>query len=906
MSALEFGLLGPLSVNRDGAPVEVGPRKERTVLLCLLLDVNAVVTTDRISEQVWGDCPPATAKKLIQLYVSHLRERLGRDSIATVPGGYRAEIAPEALDSTRFETLLRDGRAALAAGNAQLAQALFGRALGLWRGPALADLAYDEVAAAEAARLEELRIDCLEERLSALLALGENDEALAEATRLSTTYPQRERLRAIHMVALYRAGRQVEALAVFRDARRALLDQLGLEPGDDLRAVERAILRQDPSLAPAAATPPDPGPRLPAPMTALIGRDRELALLRDLVQRPDVRLLTLAGAGGSGKTRLALAVATECRGLFANGVAVAELGALADPSLVLATTAEALEVGLEGNGSVLDELVGWAQGRELLLVLDNFEHLLSAAPEVVRLVQSCPRLKVLVTSRRVLHVTGEQVFPVDPLALDDASVLFALRAGARDPRASVSADDPDVRAICKHLDGLPLAIELAAARSPTLTPPQLRARLGERLTLLAGGPRDLPARQQTLRATIDWSADLLDDAGRTLLARFAAFPGDASLEATLTVTGCGLDALQSLVHDSMLRRDGNGERARFSMLETMREYALDLLGTGREEAAAAHARYFAGLAESAELRGPAQMRWLETLGEEQHNLRAALDHAAAVGDAELELRLAVALWRYWWLRGYLAEGRARLENALARTPPGSAALRANAYRAVAGLAWAQGHLPTARERGEAGLELAAAHGARTVELACHTVLGLVATAERDFPRARHHLEASRAIAASIGSEEDELVAKMNLGVLAFDAGDPAAAVVLWSDVLDHHRSNGNVEGEGFALLNLGLAAYRLDEMDAAEERFRAAAALFESIGFKERLAHALQGLAAVAADAGRDREAAAALGRAAVLLDETGAGGDGFEAELAREVERALRSRLGDAEFVAAYTDGTR
>lgn len=902
MSSTQYRVLGPLEVERDGVLIRIGAPKERALLLTLLLNGGAVVPIDRIVDALWAGEPPSSAAKLVQLYVSHLRNKLGRGAIETVQSGYRAQIAPLSLDYVRFEQLLREGREAQAAGNARLAVAILSRGLALWRGPALVDVSYDEFAVAEAARLDGLRVDCVEDRLAALLALGEHEDVLAEASRLSAEHPRRERLRGLHMISLYRAGRQVEALEVFRQARTSLLDELGLEPGGDLRAVELAILRQDSALAPAASLSESVAPTLPTALTSLVGRERELRELRDLVLRTDVRLVTLVGAGGSGKTRLALALASESKLFFANGVAIVELSGLSEAALVLPAVAQAVRVGEQPGEQLAQTLAAWATGRELLLVVDNFEQVAEAGPELLRLIEASPRLTVVVTSRRVLHLSGEHVFPVEPLAEIDAASLFVARARALNPRSTVHADDPDVREICRRVDGLPLAIELAASRTHTLSPGQLLERLGERLTLLTGGPHDLPARQQTLRDTLDWSAALLSAGERDMLARLAVFPSDVSLEAAVNVTRGELDTLEGLVTNSMLQRTSVTGRPRFRMLETVREYALELLGDDRQRVAECHARYFGKLAEAADFRGAEQGGWLDALDEEQDNLRAALDHAHVVGDAEMELRMVVALWRFWWLRGHLVEGRSRLEKAIARAPRVAPSLRADVYRGGAGIAWSQGDLVRARELATLGLEAADQSGEGAISLACHTVLGLIARDEGDYGRARMHLEQSGTMARALGREGDEIVAKMNLGSVAFDAGDHAVAVPLWTDVLRYHRASGTPEGQGIALLNLGLAAYRLDQTDDARARFSEAEQLFSEIGFREHLAHALQGMAAVEAADDRNQEAATLLGRAAALLEETGSGASTFDASLAREVEAALRGRLGDREFASAFS----
>ena len=553
------------------------------LLALLLLNADTALSADRIVDALWGESPPASAAKLVQHYVSQLRNKLGRGAIATVPPGYRAHIAAGSLDSLRFEQLLREGRDARQAGNPRLAAAILGRALALWRGAALSDLSQAGFASVEASRLDEARLDCAEERLAALLELGKHEEVLGEAGRLAAEHPHRERIRAVHMVALYRAGRQVEALEAFRAARKGLLEELGLEPGKNLRAVERAILRQDPALA-QEAEPSASAPAPPEPITVLIGRERELGDLRSLALRADVRLVTLVGAGGSGKTRLARAVASESRRHFANGVAFVELAALRESALVLPTIAQELGVTEQARASPLRRpSPRGSRAASSCSSSDNFEQVADAGPELVRLVEAAPRLTVVVTSRRVLHLSGEQVFPVEPLQESDAAALFVARSLALDQRSTVSADDPDVRELCRRLDGLPLAVELAAARTRSLTPSQVLARLGERLTLLTGGPRDLPARQQTLRDTLDWSVALLSPTERTLLARLSVFPGDMSLAAAIAVAGGDLDTFARLVDDSMLQRNSITDPLRFTMLETVRGFALELLGRGARE-----------------------------------------------------------------------------------------------------------------------------------------------------------------------------------------------------------------------------------------------------------------------------------------------------------------------------------
>jgi len=894
--APRYRVLGPLEVATDDAPVAVSAPKERTLLIHLLLHANERISVNRLLSAIWEEQAPSSGPKLVQLYVSNLRKVLGPEAIETTPGGYRLDVATSDLDSLRFIALLDEGRSARVRGHPRVASAKLKQALSLWRG--------DEVAGGEASweaeRLEELRLECLEEWLTLLLELGAHDEALPALSQLCAAQPLRERPRAQLMLALYRAGRQTEALEVFRDARRSLDTQLGLEPGEELRAMERAILRHDPELAPPR---PEPPLRLLAPRTELIGRERERAELRTLIGKPDVRLLSLVGAGGSGKTRLALAVANDAHDLFADGVALAELGAVRRPTYVVPAVAAALGVS-ERPAELLEETIADSIGdRELLLVLDNFEQVVEAGSFLLELLGNAPRLTLLVTSRRVLHLSDEQVFPVQPLPPEDAVALFIARAREGDTtREQPAGALDDIKEICRRLDGLPLAIELAAARTRLLSPGQLLERLRDSVTVLASGPRDLPARQQTLRDTLAWSVELLAPDDRRSLTDLSVFSGGWSLDAAQRVAGTDLEQLATLVDHSLVQRAPAGEEPRFQVLETVREYAADQLGDRRAELEQRHADFFIDLAEAAELRGPDQQSWLERLDRERDNLRTTLDHAAAADDPTSELRLVSALWRFWWLRGELAEGRSRLEHAIERSAAAAPALVAQACAGAAGIAWSQGEPARARELASQGLRASGPDpdGAVTA-IYCHTVLGLIGRDDGDYERARNHLQQSQAIAASLGREPDVNVAKMNLGSVAFEAGEYEAAVTLWQEVLAYHRERGADEGTAIALLNLGLAAHRLGGAGDANERFEEAERLFDRIGFREYQVHALHGLAAVAAVESRGREAAQLLGRAASLLAESGSPGVPFAADLAVDAESGARALIGDEAFDAAF-----
>jgi predicted ATPase len=623
VSVAEVLVLGPVAL-ADGAGPVTPPAMVKRLVAALVVADGRVCHTDELIEAFWGDDPPASARKLVRVYVSQLRKALPAGvAIETVGGGYALRLPPEALDAARFERLLDDCNTARRDGNAALAASLAEQALLLWRGRAYGELAYEEVARAESDRLEELRLVALEERLDAQLALGRHGDVLGEALALAGEHPLRERAHELAMLALYRCDRQAEALEHYTAFRARLSEELGLEPGPALRELQRRILQHDPGLgheqddaAVAASLPASPNP--------LVGRTRELDEVGALLLRRDARLIVLTGAGGSGKSRLALEAAREARRSFANGVVLVELAPLRDPELVLPTIAHAVGVADTPAETLLDVLAESLRPRELLLVLDNVEHLRPATSSFVELLARAPRLTLLVTSRAVLHVSGEHVFPVDPLGEDAAVELFEQRARALRPEFRVTAEnDGVVREICRRVDRLPLAIELAAARIRTLRADALLDRLGQRLSVLTGGPRDLPARQQTLRATLEWSVRLLSDDERRVLARLAVFPAGATVEASEQVCGADLDTLTALVDHSLVRRVDTADETRFSLLETIREYAEEVLGDERAETEHALAEHLAALVERAVLRGPGSEVWLPRLDAELDNLRAA-------------------------------------------------------------------------------------------------------------------------------------------------------------------------------------------------------------------------------------------------------------------------------------------
>ncbi|MEU7527627.1 BTAD domain-containing putative transcriptional regulator [Saccharothrix sp. NPDC042600] len=667
---MRFGVLGPLAVwTSDARPVRIPELKVRALLAELVLEAGRVVPADRLVDHLWGQRLPANPLGALQTRVSQLRGALdnaepgSRALVVSRPPGYLLDVPADDVDVRRFEALVAQ---AAAVGSARDRVALLGDALALWRGPALADFADEEFARVAAARLAELWLTAVEQRAEARLELGEQGVLADELGDLVERHPLRERLRAAHLRALYRAGRQGEALAGYRDFRSRLADELGMEPGPELAALHRAILAQDPALG---GTRPVSASNLPHVLGELVGREDAVGAVRAL---PD-RLVTLTGPGGVGKTRLALAAAWRAVEDFPDGVWLVELAGLpagAGADAVAELVAAVVGVRDETSSGLLGHLADALRGKRLMVVLDNCEHVAPAVAEVVGvLLRTAPDVRVLATSQRPLGVAGEVLYAVPPLAEPSAVDLFVARAAAGSPGFALTPDNADaVAAICRRLDGVPLALELAATRVRALGVHELLARLDDRFRVLSAGHADAPARQRTLRAVIDWSWELLGEAERAVLRRLSVHADGWTLAAAEAVCGDDLDVLDLLARlvDRSLVTVSTVDGYRYRLLESVAEYsAAKLTESGeRAEVERRHREYYTGLAlrADARLRGPEQREWLRHLDVEAANLRAALDGAVREGTA---LPLVNALAWYWVLRGRLGEGRRALAAALA-------------------------------------------------------------------------------------------------------------------------------------------------------------------------------------------------------------------------------------------------
>jgi predicted ATPase/DNA-binding SARP family transcriptional activator len=890
---VELRLLGPFEVVVDGAPVVLPGRLPRALLAVLAVRANQVVSTDALVDAVWDGKAPESAASVLRLYVTQVRRALPERRLLTRPAGYQLIAEPGELDASRFEDLLAEGRRASLDGNARLSRSLCRRALALWRGPALSDLAGKSFARDEGARLDELRLACTETRLESELLLGLHAEVLAELEQLVVEHPLHERLRVLLMLALYRGGRQADALGRYQEGRELLVGELGLEPGHELRELQGRILVHDPALA--APDPAPPAPSVAPPSTATIGRVAELATLRTELLDRGARLVTLVGPGGIGKTRLAVQAAFELGPHLADGAVFVDASRLARPAQLLPAIGRALglrETGEEPWPAVLGRQL---RGLEQLLVLDNLEHLVEGIAPLSALLDEAPRVSVLATSRRPLRLAAERVVDVQPL--DGPAALELLAARASDGGAAVDRRSGDVAAVCDRLDGMPLAIELTAPWLRTLPAAELLQMLERRLDVMRRGRRDAPERHRTMRAAIDWSVGLLDPGERRLLGRLSVFNGGFTTEAMLALDdGATVEQLDALVEASVVRsREG-----RHRLLEVVRAYAGEL-PSADEAARAAHARYFAALAERAapELVGGEQGRWLERLEVEHDNLRSALDWLGGNGEAALELRTAAALARFWYVRGYLTEGLDRLRSALEHAPPGDATLRAGALRGASALALLKGDYVLARSLVEDALALYRELADPTGVVRSLSNLGAILHAQRELAVAAMTLDECIAAAEAVDDPRLLALACNNRGDVALSQGDLPVAERHFTRSLVILRAGNDVANVARALFNLGAVALEQGRHADARRRLAESVELAEQVDDGEDVAWCLIALAAVAEAAGEHHDAALMLGFAEGLLERIGATMKPFELGL---FERT-RERLGGAMDAAALAE---
>ncbi|GGM41763.1 BTAD domain-containing putative transcriptional regulator [Dactylosporangium sucinum] len=861
---MRVGLLGPLTVEAGGRSVEVGGARLRTLLVRLAVEAGRPVPVDQLADALWPGEPPADPANAVQSLVSRLRKSLG-DPVALVsgPGAYRLDA--DELDTVRFERLTAEGRRALRAGDHAAAVHLLREALALWRGPALADVAGAPFAEALAARWEELRLAATEDLAEA------GDDDVARLQELVAAHPLRERLVALLIRALHAAGRPAEALAAFEDCRRRLAGELGVDPSPALREAHVAVLRAD---------RPARGGNLRAALTSFVGRDGDVERLA--AQIVDSRLVTLVGPGGAGKTRLATTVAAA-----AGGAWLVELAPVTEAGEVPATVLRTLVAGglvpgeaphLPRRHDTVDQLAEALTVPGVLLLLDNCEHVVDAAARLSEeLLGRCPKLHILATSREPLGILGEQLFPVGPLAHPGAAVpaavaraspavqLLADRAAAVRPGFAVTDDNVDaVVEICRRLDGLPLAVELAAARLRSFTAEQVAARLDDRFRLLTGGSRTALPRHRTLHAVVAWSWELLGAPERRFAEAVAVFPGGFDAPAAAAVAGVpdAEEHLDALVDRSLLQVVSVNGGVRYRMLETIREFALEELARrgGVARARAAHAAHFLALLEQAEphLRTAAQVEWLERLRPERDNVHAAVAHFCESGEAIGAYRIGAAAGWLWTFEDTHAEAAASLDRI--RRVPGDvpAGLRVvvlavhlvnsgfagdfvfagdelDELVALAATVPPAGAHPFVsliepvvamfRDDSEAGAAAVAERLAQPIDAWSRamllSILGHMRENDGDIAGMRAALEASAAEFREVGERWGLSMTVSSLADAHARRGDLAAAVAGLEESVRLHRELGISGGEGYQRIRIAALRARIAGPEVARAELRA-------------------------------------------------------------------------------------
>jgi predicted ATPase/DNA-binding SARP family transcriptional activator len=881
---LRFRALGPLEVVVDGSVVPVGGPRAGSILSVLLLEAGGIVGRDRLIDEVWADDPPATAVSTLQVHVSGLRKLVGA-ALRTYGTGYALDVTPEQIDAARFEALLGEAcRAEDPAGRARLTRA----ALALWRGDPFAGVPPVPTVAAAQARLSELRLQAIEERVDADLALGRHVELAAELTELSLANPCRERLAGQLMLALHRAGRSADAISALVRIRRALQEQLGVGPGSGLLALEQAIRRDDPTLA---APPPV---YLPSPPGRFIGRKVELAETGDLFVR--TRLLTLVGPGGSGKTRLALELARRTLPDHPDGARFVDLAPLEPSASVAAAVVAELELRERPGESPAETLASQLHSRRFLLLLDNCERVAEACGWLVmRLLERCPGLRVLATSRQPLGLPGEVVWRVPGLATadaaspDDASSADAVRLLADRAAAPATELDPALAAsICQRVDGLPLAIELVAARLASASIDEIAANLDRALSLLTNPGPGRPPRHRTMRAAIDWSHALLDAEERAVFRRLSVLAGTFELAAAEEVAADPegeapasaadvMAVLFRLVDKSMVAPVSSfAGRTRYRLLDTVREYAAEQLSDPvdppheirtqpprfrgdpgeADRARRRHVAWCVRLVGSA--MGPRSMfveYWPARIDPEMANLRAGVEWCLQAGQVDEAIAIVAPLWPYFWLQGTAGEGRDWLLRCLAAIDDTPRPARGIALRAAAHLALHDGDYAEARRLGEECLANYRALDDPRGLWGALNGLGVTAHAVGDFEGALAHLRQALELTERTRSRTRRAMTLGSVGAAlrGLDRFDEAAEAL--RSALESARDLGDPRTEADVLHNMGLLAAQVGDLDLARRRTRESVAAFGRFRYADGQLDAIETLAWIEAAGGRPFEA---------------------------------------------------
>lgn len=861
---VQFLVLGPLQVrDAEGEAVAVGGPRQQAVLAAMLVRRGASVSVERIVDDVWatGDLPDDPPRTL-STYVSRLRGVLDDpDRLVRVGQGYRLDLADGELDLIRFERLRAQGHERLAAGEAELAATRLDEALELWRGEPLEGLGSVPLLEWVRPQLQESRFTALEDRIEASLTAGRAPELLGELRALVERYPLRERLVGQLMRALYGDGRQAEALDVFHEARRRLLDQLGVEPTEDLVHVQQLILRQDPSLSPTTRTAQPPqragaAEPLPRALTTFVGRGAEVVAIDSLLD--EVRHVTVTGVGGGGKTRLALEVARRRADRHRDGARFVPLAPVADATLVTEAVADAVGVRGSGRGETT-RLINELQGLDVLLVIDNCEHLRDAVAELVeRLLPRCPEVRIVSTSRQPLESAGERVWHLPPLRVPSEQVpleeagsyeavrLFQDRARAADARFVLDEDTlPAVARVCRRVGGIPLAIELAASRARSLHAEELAERLDQSLSLLRSTSPTADDRHRTIQATIDWSYQLLDEAERALLRRTAVFRGPFSLDAIERVASAGrgedtevIERLDQLVTCSLVEADlRRGARTIYRLLEPVRLYAVERLEQEDDPQAVreAHARWWLDRMQAATeaIRRAVDADEIEVGRHgDLDDLRAALRWTISSGRAELAQRLVTACYVFWWAFGLMREGIGWARQALDLTTDTRPEVRGSALAGLAMMEFHVGPDPARRHAHEALalLETLPEQRRPVSELDALVSIAYIETTSGDVDVGER---LAREVVIAAEDRDDHWaqgMARTQIGLAARRRGRNQEAYEIFEDVLRWSRNLDATLGVITTRYHLGMTALALGDYDQARRHLETV------IGEKDRTA----------------------------------------------------------------------
>ncbi len=982
---LRLYLLGRFQLERQGERIQFPRRKAESLLAYLALHPEEHAR-EKLAALFWGDSTDADARRSLRVTLTDLRRALGEE--AFIGGRDALQLNPDFPLWVDAKEFMEIGDWKLEAGLSNLKSLV-----SLFQGDLLPNF-YDDWIAPLREELRELYIGGLLLGAAACRSQSEYAQAIEFAQKILAVERAHEQAHQ-HLMFCYAAlGDRNAALEQFEECQRALRDELGVEPSKETRALYESIRARAGAASPAARFT-----NLPTPSTSFIGRAREVTTIKALLFA--TRLLTLTGAGGSGKTRLVLQAAKDfvAARVFEDGVWWVELGSLDDENLVPQAVAKALGVQESASEPLTATLAHSLRPREALLVLDNCEHLIAACASLAEgLLSQCPHVQILATSREALNIAGEMVWRVPSLGLPNSIAapdvllrwegigLFVERAAAVSPDFRLtSANAKAVLQICRRLDGIPLAIELAAARLRALSVEQIAGRLNDRFKLLTSGTRTALPRQQTLRALMDWSYDLLSEPERVLFRRLAVFVGGRTLEAVEAVCADKeegrrkkegaeppellpakrsreafllpvsdvLDVLTRLVDKSLvITQTPSGEGARYQMLETIWEYAREKLAEAGEliELQDRHLAYYAGWMEQAEpkLQGAEEAEWLNRLEAEHDNFRAALGWALTQERAQ-SVRLAGALWRFWYMRGYVLEAEAWLTRALEQAVEQATSelhqrYRARAFKGLATMAWRKGDLKRAEglfrealalyqaagdEAGTAGIlqnissqlvyQGRADEAAETLREALALAerldnkpimggvlsnLGLIDFDQGDYEQAKQHQTAALGVARQIGSEFQISFALYNLGNVAIRQGDPATALAHYNDSLALARKLGNKSLIPTNLLYSGLAQHLMGQNDAARAMGREALELLQQLADKRRMAEGLILSGVVAHGQGQPEQAARLLAAAETVHAAIGSPIIHTLQELYSQTAAALRAEMGEAAFAAAWEAG--